>query len=132
MELVLWRHCEAAPGVPDAARPLTPRGVAQAKSMATWLVQHLPTNCRTLVSPALRAQQTAGALGRAFETTADVGTGTTVDTLSNHLVENNPGESSANRYRTPSDIIVSSPGGNNIDFARTESSGFNAPNAWRG
>lgn len=58
--------------------------------------------------------------------------GTTVDTLSNHLVENNPGESTANRYRTPSDIIVSSPGGNNIDFARSESSGFNAPNAWRG
>ena len=80
MNLVLWRHCEAAPGVPDAARPLTPRGVAQARAMAAWLVQHLPVHCRILVSPALRAQQTAQALGRDFETTADVGTGTTVDT----------------------------------------------------
>lgn len=81
MDLVLWRHCEAAPGVPDEARPLTPRGVTQAKAMATWLVQHLPQNCRTLVSPALRAQQTARALGRDFETTVAVGTATNVDML---------------------------------------------------
>lgn len=81
MDLVLWRHCEAAPGVPDEARPLTPRGVAQAKAMATWLAQRLPQDCRILVSAALRAQQTARALGRDFETTADVGTATTVQTL---------------------------------------------------
>jgi phosphohistidine phosphatase len=81
VDLVLWRHCEAAPGVPDEARPLTPRGVAQAKAMATWLVRHLPHDCRTLVSPAIRAQQTARALGRDFETTAAVGTATTIDTL---------------------------------------------------
>lgn len=55
-----------------------------------------------------------------------------VDTLSNHLVENTPGSSSSNRYRNPTDIVVGTPGGNNIDFARTESSGFNAPYSWRG
>jgi phosphohistidine phosphatase len=81
VDLVLWRHGEAAPGVPDEARPLTPRGVAQAKAMATWLAQRLPQDCRILVSAALRAQQTARALGRDFETTADVGTATTVQTL---------------------------------------------------
>jgi phosphohistidine phosphatase len=81
VDLVLWRHCEAAPGVADDRRPLTPRGVAQAKAMATWLAPRLPQHCRTLVSPALRAQQTARALGRDFETTADVGTATTVPLL---------------------------------------------------
>jgi type II secretory pathway pseudopilin PulG len=57
---------------------------------------------------------------------------TTVDTLSNHLVENTPGEQAGNRYRTPADITIPLPGGNNIDFARGESSGYNAPHAWRG
>jgi type II secretory pathway pseudopilin PulG len=54
-----------------------------------------------------------------------------VDTLVNHLVENTPGSSSANRYRTPSDIATGG-GGGNIDFARSESGGFNAPYSWRG
>ena len=58
--------------------------------------------------------------------------GTTIDTLSNHLAENAPGESANARYRNPSDITIATPGGNNIDFARSESSGFNAPYAWRG
>lgn len=58
--------------------------------------------------------------------------GTTVDTLSNHLIENSPEELATNRYRNPSDITIPFPGGNNIDFARTESSGLNAPHAWRG
>lgn len=55
-----------------------------------------------------------------------------VDTLSNHLGENTPNEATGNRYRHPSDINVTTPGGNNIDFARSESSSFNAPYAWRG
>jgi len=55
-----------------------------------------------------------------------------VDTLSNHLIENLPAETSGNRYRNPTDIALSSVGSQNIDFARTESSGFNAPYAWRG
>jgi type II secretory pathway pseudopilin PulG len=58
--------------------------------------------------------------------------GGTIDTLSNHLIENTPSESGGARYRNPSDITVVTPGGNNIDFARSSSSGFNAPHAWRG
>ncbi len=58
--------------------------------------------------------------------------GTTIDTLSNHLAENAPGELATSRYRNPSDITVPFPGGNNIDFGRTDSSGLNAPYAWRG
>jgi type II secretory pathway pseudopilin PulG len=61
----------------------------------------------------------------------------TVDTLENHLVENvrntagvEP-KDTAKRYRNPSDIAVGG-GANNIDFARAESGGFNAPFAWRG
>ena len=55
-----------------------------------------------------------------------------VDSLSNHLVENTPGGATAKRYRDASDITIATPGGNNIDFARGESSGFNAPYMWRG
>jgi type II secretory pathway pseudopilin PulG len=58
--------------------------------------------------------------------------GGTVDTLSNHLIENAPAEAAGNQYRNPSDIVVGAPGGNDIDFARSSSSGFNAPYAWRG
>jgi type II secretory pathway pseudopilin PulG len=58
--------------------------------------------------------------------------GADVDTLSNHLIENLPDETLTSRYRNPSDIFIAAPGGNNIDFARSSSSGFNAPYAWRG
>jgi phosphohistidine phosphatase len=81
MDLVLWRHCDAAPGVPDDVRRLTPLGVKQAERAATWLNERLPAQTRIVVSPAVRAQQTAHALGRAFETNADAGTGTNVDAL---------------------------------------------------
>ena len=81
MELILWRHCEAEPGVPDEARRLTPLGLEHARRVAAWLDERLSANARIVVSPAVRAQQTAQALGRACETSADVGTGTSVDAL---------------------------------------------------
>jgi len=68
MDLILWRHADAADGQPDAARPLTARGRKQARAMAQWLQPRLPGDLRILVSPALRAQETARALPRAFET----------------------------------------------------------------
>lgn len=68
MDLILWRHAEAAPGAPDHERALTDKGHAQAKRMAQWLKLHLPEDAVILVSPALRAQQTAMALKRPFET----------------------------------------------------------------
>lgn len=68
MELLLWRHAAAAAGEPDATRPLTERGRRQAERMARFLAPRLPAELRVIVSPARRAQETARALGRSFET----------------------------------------------------------------
>lgn len=68
MELILWRHAEAADGTPDNARALTEKGHRQAEQMAHFLSPRLPPHTRILVSPALRAQQTASALTDQFIT----------------------------------------------------------------
>jgi phosphohistidine phosphatase len=71
MDLILWRHAEAAPeraDLPDLERPLTTKGDRQAQRMADWLNHRLAHSTRILVSPALRCQQTARALGRGFKT----------------------------------------------------------------
>jgi phosphohistidine phosphatase len=62
MELVLWRHAEAEDGEPDLQRALTNKGEKQARRVAEWLQAHLPDSAKLMVSPALRAQQTARAL----------------------------------------------------------------------
>ena len=67
MELILWRHAEAADGGADLERPLTAHGRRQARRMAQWLETRLPKDLRILVSPARRAEETARALGRPFE-----------------------------------------------------------------
>lgn len=77
MELILWRHAEAADGVPDSARPLTGKGRRQAERMAHFLADRLPRNTRILVSPALRSQQTASALNSHFTTEPAIGTSAT-------------------------------------------------------
>lgn len=68
MDLILWRHADAAEGYPDHERELTEKGRAQAKHMAQWLNKRLPEDVVILVSPAVRAQQTAQALKRPFVT----------------------------------------------------------------
>ena len=68
MELLLWRHAEAAATKPDIERALTAVGRNQAAAMAEWLQSRLPQNTRILVSPARRAQETAAALGMDFIT----------------------------------------------------------------
>jgi len=74
MDLILWRHAEAEDGHPDAARRLTHRGREQAERSAKWLAARLPAHARVLVSPAVRAQQTAQALsGWKLETEPRVG-----------------------------------------------------------
>lgn len=78
MDLILWRHADAEDGVPDDARKLTAKGEKQAQQVGRWLKSHLPEDARILVSPAKRAQQTAIALGREFETAREVGTGASV------------------------------------------------------
>ena len=67
MELILWRHAEAEPGLPDAERKLTAKGRKTALKMAAWLDSGLPANCKILVSPTVRTVQTAEALGRKFK-----------------------------------------------------------------
>ena len=79
MELILWRHCDAESGTPDELRRLTPRGRAEAARMGRWLAARLTVDCRILVSPAVRAQQTAQALHRRFETVSDLASGASVD-----------------------------------------------------
>ena len=74
MDLLLWRHAEAEEGYPDQHRRLTARGEKQAQQIAEWLHQHAPKKLRILVSPAVRCQQTAQALGLPFETDKRLGT----------------------------------------------------------
>jgi phosphohistidine phosphatase len=80
MELILWRHGEAADGAPDAARPLTDKGRRQTERMANFLATRLPQNTRVMVSPALRAQETATALTPKFITAPNIGTHATTQT----------------------------------------------------
>jgi phosphohistidine phosphatase len=75
MDLILWRHAEAEPDGPDLARPLTPKGQRQAAKMGAWLEHHLPPGAKVLASPAVRAQQTAHALGRKFATVSAIAPG---------------------------------------------------------
>ena len=70
MDLILWRHAEAAAAteqISDLQRRLTPRGDKQARAVGRWLRQHQPKPMRILVSPALRCQQTAHALAQPFD-----------------------------------------------------------------
>ena len=71
MDLILWRHAEAFESQQagdDLDRALTPKGERQAQRMADWLNQRLAHSTRILVSPAVRCQQTAKALGKKFKT----------------------------------------------------------------
>ena len=72
MDLILWRHADAQDGEQDMVRALTEKGRKQAKQMGNWLDVHLPPDTVILVSPAVRAQETAKGLGRAFRTVDDL------------------------------------------------------------
>lgn len=70
MDLILWRHAEAIDLElvgDDMARYLTPRGEKQAARMGAWLDRQLPDGAKVFASPAVRADQTARALGRKFK-----------------------------------------------------------------
>lgn len=81
MDILLWRHAEAEDGTPDAKRRLTARGRKQAKQVARWLKPRLPADARILASPAVRAVQTAEALGLPFERLDKLGTGASASSL---------------------------------------------------
>ena len=74
MDLLLWRHADAADGSPDLARALTKHGHEQARAMAKWLKTQMPAGIRVLASPARRAQETAAALGMPVETLDELST----------------------------------------------------------
>jgi phosphohistidine phosphatase len=82
MDLILWRHAEAedaGEGQDDLQRALTGKGQRQAQRMAEWLNRRLAESTRIIASPALRCQQTAQALGRAFKTVEALAPGASVD-----------------------------------------------------
>lgn len=81
MHLILWRHAEAEDGAPDGERKLTAKGRKQAEKVGGWLAQRLPDDARIIASPAARAQQTAAALKRPFETVAAVGLITSAEAI---------------------------------------------------
>lgn len=81
MDIILWRHAEAEDGAPDAKRKLTARGRKQAKQVARWLRKRLPAEARILASPALRAVQTAEALGLPFDEAGKIGTGASAGSI---------------------------------------------------
>src|SRR5437660_10768977 len=63
MELILWRHADAEEGADDMARRLIRKGEKQTAAMAKWLRAHPPKDYTVVASPAVRAQETAAALG---------------------------------------------------------------------
>ena len=63
MDLILWRHADAAEGGRDLERKLTAKGRKQAARVAAWLAARLPSRYLVLASPARRARETADALG---------------------------------------------------------------------
>jgi len=75
MDLILWRHADAEDGVPDSGRKLTAKGEKQAQQMGQWLKARLPDKFKLLVSPAKRAQQTAQALSKTFDTVKSIAPG---------------------------------------------------------
>lgn len=84
MDLILWRHADAIPGsetLADLDRPLSPKGIKQAKRMGEWLNRVLPENARILVSPARRTLATADALERRYKTVPGLAPDGTIEDL---------------------------------------------------
>jgi len=81
MELILWRHADAAEGEPDLERRLTPKGHKQAERVAKWLLARLPSRFVVLASPARRAQETAAALGVSVKTVEALAPGAGIEEI---------------------------------------------------
>lgn len=85
MDLILWRHADAAEGtsgIADSKCRLTARGRKQAQQMAEWLKAQRLSKVRVIASPAERAKQTAHALGLPYNVKAQLAVGAdTVDLL---------------------------------------------------
>ena len=90
MDLILWRHADAEDGADDLASRLTPKGREQAAAMAKWLRRHLPKDYTLVSSPALRAQETAQALGAKIVTDITLAPGASVRDIT-HAAERHQG-----------------------------------------
>ena len=81
MDLILWRHADAEEGAPDLARRLTPKGRKQAARIAQWLRDQMPPRFDVISSPAVRARETAEALGVPVKTAKDIAPGAAVSAI---------------------------------------------------
>ncbi len=81
MELVLWRHADAEDGLADMKRELTDKGRRQATRIAKWLRPRMEDKWEILVSPAVRARQTADALDLDYDVRIPLGPAATEDAL---------------------------------------------------
>ncbi|MDW8337650.1 MAG: histidine phosphatase family protein [Thermoleophilia bacterium] len=72
MLLFLCRHAHADRGEPDAARPLSARGRAEAQALAERLAGHATPPRHVVSSPLLRARQTAEVVAAALRVEAEV------------------------------------------------------------
>jgi phosphohistidine phosphatase len=70
VRVILVRHAEAAPGEPDAQRPLTAAGRDAARELAAHLAAQSPSV--VLSSPLLRARETATPIAEAAGVTVEV------------------------------------------------------------
>lgn len=76
MDLILWRHAEAAEDPPegdDLQRELTPRGEKQAARMAAWLERQIAEGTKIYSSPAVRCEQTVRLLKRKYRVRSELG-----------------------------------------------------------
>ena len=80
MDLILWRHADAEDGTDDLERRLTSKGRKQAEQMAAWLLERLD-DFEVVASPAVRAQQTAEALGRKITTVKALAPGASTNAI---------------------------------------------------
>ena len=82
MDLILWRHCDAEPGVPDDARRLTARGVAQAARVAHGSTPICPIPAAFSCLRRYARRQTAQALRSSIRARSrEIGTGGSVAAL---------------------------------------------------
>src|SRR5262245_39051254 len=84
MDLILWRSAEAEAengSAEDLNRRLTPKGRRLADRAGGWLHQRLPSRIVLLSSPALRARQTAEALGTPAKTEKSLAPGSSPEQI---------------------------------------------------
>lgn len=75
MDLLLWRPAEAEEGIDEAMRPLTARGVRQARRVAQWLRTQVSDDLRVVAAPTVAAGQMAECLGLDFDVSARLSLG---------------------------------------------------------